>query len=57
MAIIKDVFFISKSDKLFPHFQDHSTACVRYELEDRLSLEKMLIQQSLQAHTKIQTHV
>lgn len=30
------VFFISKSDKLFPHFQDHSAACVHHEIEDRL---------------------
>lgn len=36
MAISKDVFLISKWDKLFPHFQEHSAACVHHDLEDRI---------------------
>jgi len=36
MAIIKAVWLISKSDKLFPRFQAHSAARAHHELEDRL---------------------
>lgn len=45
-------FFISKSDKLFPNFQDHCAACASRAREQAFIREG---KQSLQTHAKIQT--